>query len=163
MEDGASATDEDSLKKAMHLQANRNLDFSQGISSHRSYLSFSSERVNSNMRSLGFGLGNSDKEVVLSVKALKRVEFDRLKVSPKLSCNSTEPEPSDDEHDMAHDGHLLSHIVGSVSEVGLDEHRFDHYCDLTSTARKSKSQSNKRNSKKPSKRARTSKSPNVSS
>jgi hypothetical protein len=68
----------------------------------------------------------------------------------------------DDEEDNAtYDGKLLSHLVGTVSEVRLDEVRLGSICDLTSATRKSKSHGIVK-TKLPSKRARVFKSPNVS-
>ena len=70
--------------------------------------------------------------------------------------------PDDDEDEAAHDGHLLAHIVGSVSEVGLDEARLGSLSELKVSTRKSKSHFNKKMNT-PSKRARVAKSPIVSS
>ena len=71
-------------------------------------------------------------------------------------------ELDDDEDEAAHDGHLLAHIVGSVSEVGLDEARLGSLSELKASTRKSKSHFNKKINT-PSKRARVTKSPIVSS
>jgi hypothetical protein len=49
----------------------------------KSLLSFPNARISSNMNVLGVSLGSSGGEVNISVNALKRVEFDRSKVSPK--------------------------------------------------------------------------------
>jgi hypothetical protein len=147
----------------MRLQASRNLDFSPGkSSSQKSYLSFSSGRIASNLDKLGVGLGRCDKEIQVSVRALKRVEFDRVSVAPKENVYLTDSELNDDEDNAAYDGQLLSHLVGDVSEVGLDEDSLASLYDLKASARKSKSHSNKK-TKKPSKRARVTKSPTVSS
>jgi hypothetical protein len=160
--DGATPTDEDSLRRAMRLQASRNLDFSQGKISNKSYLAFPNERISSNLSSIGLGLGKNDKDILVSVKALKRIEYDRVVVTPKDILHLTDSELDDDEHEMAHDGVLLSHLVGDVSEVGLDECSQASMYDLMASSRKSKSQSRKKH-KKPSKRARVTKSPTVSS
>ena len=56
------------------------------------------------------------------------------------------------------DGQLLSHLIGDVSEVGLDEDGLSSLYELRATGRNSKSNSNKRSRK----RAKFSKSPNVS-
>ena len=51
----------------------------------------------------------------------------------------------------------LAHIVGCVSEVGLDETRLGSLCELKASVRKSKSHFNKK-ANTPSKRARVTKS-----
>jgi hypothetical protein len=72
---------------------------------------------------------------------LKRMEIDRLKVSPK--CNSALPNPEteeEDEMDAKYDGPLIFHLVGEVTEVGLDDTRSGSmFCDFTASLRKSKS------------------------
>jgi hypothetical protein len=92
---------------------------------------------------------------------LRRVEFDRSKVSPKVNDYPTDDELDDEEDNATYDGKLLSHLVGRVSEVRLDDVRLGSICDLTTTARKSKSHRIVK-TKPPSKRARANKSPNVS-
>jgi hypothetical protein len=72
-EGGATPTDEDTLAKVMRLQATRNLDFSQGMPSSKSFLSFPNASISSNMNALGVSLGSSGGEVNISVNALKRV------------------------------------------------------------------------------------------
>jgi len=160
-EDGATPTDEDSLARAMRLQATRNLDFSQGISTTKSFLSFPDVCISSNMKALGVSFGSTGSEVNISVNALRRVEFDRSKVSPKVNDYPTDDELDDEEDNATYDGKLLSHLVGMVSEVRLDDVRLGSICDLTTTTRKSKSHRIVK-SKPPSKRARANKSPYVS-
>lgn len=75
----------------------------------------------SNLNLVGVLLGSNDVEVQVSANALKNVEIDRLKVSPKFSTKLNNSQLDDDEADAIHDGQLLSHLVGEVSEVGLDE------------------------------------------
>ena len=160
--DGASRTDEDSLSKAMRLQATRNLDFSSGTSSPQSYTSFPTTRIQSNLGSVGIGLGRKANEVEVSVKFLKHVEVDRLSVAPKGKNYPTITERYDDEDEAVHDRHLRAHIVGAVSEVGLDEDRLGSLSELKASTRKSKSHFNKKVNS-PSKRARVTKSSIVSS
>src|SRR6266540_7482735 len=100
---------------------------------------------------LGVKLGSNDVEINVSAKVLKQVEIDRLKVSPKLPNKVIITELDDEDADAITDGQLLSHLVGVVSEVGLDEARIGSFCDLQASSRKSKSTSVKRN-KRTSKR-----------
>ena len=155
--DGASRTDEDSITKAMHLQAARNLDFTLGTSTpSKSFISFTDSHVQSNLESVGIGLGRAGSEVQVAVKVLKHVEVDRLSLVPKNNVYPILTKLDDDEDEAAHDGHLLAHIVGCVSEVGLDETRLGSLCELKASTRKSKSHFNKK-SNTPSKRARVTK------
>jgi len=89
------------------------------------------------------------------------VEIDHLKVSPKFLSKPMTALLDDEEADATYDGQLLSHLVGEVSEVDLDETRLGSIYDLTASSRKSKSTSLKKG-KKPAKRAKISKNPNVS-
>ena len=106
-------------------------------------------------------MGRSGSEVQVAVKVLKHVEVDRLSLAPKGKNYPTLTELDDDDDEAAHDGHLLAHIVGCVSEVGLDETRLGSLCELKASTRKSKSHFNKKINT-PSKRARVTKSPIVS-
>ena len=90
---------------------------------------------------------------MVSVGALKHMEIDRLKISSK--CNNALPNPEtedDDEADVKYDDPLISHLVGEVTEVGLDDARpGSMFCDFTVSSRKSKSQSSKKKQKPPKK------------
>ena len=111
--DGSSPTDEHSLVKAMRRQAPRNLDTTPGTSSPQSFLSFSNTRISSNLKNVGISMGRNDNEINMSVGALKHMEIDRLKVSPK--CNSPPPNIETEEEDETgakYDGPLISHLVG---------------------------------------------------
>jgi hypothetical protein len=156
--DGSSSTDEDSLSKAMRRKAEANLD-SPGITEcKKSFLSFSNTYISAKLNSVGVSLGSTEKDIVLSTSALKHMEFDRLKVNPKVSSRSEITFVDDDEELNADiDGQLLSHLVGVVSEVDLDE----TVLDLKASCRKSKTSSARKNAR-PSKKAKCSKSPIVS-
>ena len=151
--DGSSMIDEHSLAKAMRRQAVRNLDPTPGTLSAQSFLSFSDTRINNSLNNVGVFMGKNDKEIKLSVGALKHMEIDRLKVSPK--CNNALPNPEtedDDEADAKYNGPLVSHLVGDITEVGLDDARpGSMFCDFTASLRKSKSQSSKKKQKPPKK------------
>ena len=139
--DGSKPTDEDSMMKAMRLRASRNLSFSQGTTSSKSFLSFSNSQVNSNLEGLGVSLGSNAKERSVSALILKNIEVDRFKVSPKNKLNEhlTDSDLDEEEVDAHYDGQLLNHLVGDVSEVGLDDTRLESFIDLTAKERKSKS------------------------
>ena len=98
-------------------------------------------------------MGSNDSEINLSVRVLKHMEIDRLKVSPE--CKATIPDPEteeDDEADAKYDGPLISHLVGEVMEVGLDDARPGSMsCDFVASSRKSKSHSSKKKQKPPKK------------
>ena len=151
--DASKPTDEDSMMKAMRLQASRNVNCSQGTATAKSFLSFLNSQVNSNLESLGLRLGRNAKERSVSASVLKNIEFDHFKVTPKNKFNDhlTDSDLDEEEVDARYDGQLLTHLVGDVSEVGLDDTRLEPFMDLTATGRRSKSS---KKTKKPSKRAR---------
>jgi hypothetical protein len=127
------------------------------ISSHefRSFLSFSSLVISSKLNGLGVSLGGSDKEISISTRVLKHMEFDRFTVIPKASTRLDSTYLDEDEAIATSDGQLLSHLVGEVSEVGLDEDDMYSLYELKASRRKSKSPSNK----KPRKRSKIPKYP----
>ena len=84
------------------------------------------------------------------------MEFDHLTVIPKASTMSNTTHLDDEDANSTTDGQLLSHLVGEVSEVGLDVD--SPLYELKAYGRKSKSSSNKRFRK----RSKVSKSPIVS-
>jgi hypothetical protein len=156
-------TDADTLSKAMRRKATANLD-SPGINnSCKSFLSFSTPAISANLVKVGVSLGNSPKEILVSSKALKHMEFNRLKCTPKVS-SMVDISPTEDEDEVyaIADGQLLSHLVGDVSEIGPDEDmRLGSIYDLQASVRKSKS-SHAKKSLRSGKRAKFSKSPNSS-
>ena len=83
--------------------------------------------------------------MVLSANVLKHVEYDRRKVSPSVSIKPVTSHIDDDEANDILDGQLLSHLVGEVSEVDLDDGMLGSFDDLYVTGRRSKSAKNKRN------------------
>ena len=120
--DCASATDEDSLSKAMRRKAEQN-DFTfHGMPmSSKSFLQFNTPRLSSNLLKVGVKLGSNENEISVSANALRHLEFDRLRVSPVVQTRPLDPSLDDDDADATVDGQLLSHLVGEVSEVSLDE------------------------------------------
>jgi hypothetical protein len=156
--DGASATDEDSLKKAMHRKAAYNLDTCVMKQSSKFLLSLSSQSIKANLNNVGISMSNNRNDIDVSTRVLKLMEFDRLTVIPKVSTVLDTTYQDDEEANARTDGQLLSHLVGEVSEIGLDENGLYSLYELKASGRKSKSSSNK----KPRKRSKYSKSPIVS-
>ena len=155
-------TDEDSLAKAMRRKAAQNLD-NQGItSSPKSFLDFSNTAIVSKLNKVGASLGKNEKDISISTNALKHLEYDRLKVTPRVSSKSYVSCTDEEELHATSDGQLLSHLVGAVSDVGLDELGLRSLIELTASGRKSKTARSKKDSKS-HKRAKCSKSPIVSS
>jgi hypothetical protein len=161
--DGSAATDEDSLSKAMRRKAASNLDSSGNISSSKSFLAFSTPQISAKLNNVGVSLGNSFDSIHVSTNALKHMEYDRLKCTPvsKSKSDTSLTSDDDDEAYAISDGQLLTHIVGEVSEVGLDDAMLGSCYELKATERKSRASSFKR-SAWPSKKARVTKSSNVS-
>jgi hypothetical protein len=91
------------------------------------------------------------------------MEFDRIKCTPVIESksNTTLDMDKDDEAYAISDGQLLSHILGEVSEVGLDDAMLSSCDELRVKDRKSRTSSLKK-SAWPNKKARVSKSSHVS-
>jgi hypothetical protein len=152
--DGASASDEDSLQRAMRRKAELNLDYSGIISpsKSKSFLSFSTPMISSKLARVGINIGSNDKEISFSSNALRRMEVDRLKVIPKDSAFSCTSYDDDDEEAIAtSDGQLLSHLIGEVSDVIMDEAKLSSLYELKASGQKSS-----KHGKKPKKRAKVS-------
>jgi hypothetical protein len=81
------------------------------------------------------------------------MEVDRLTVIPKDSAFScTSYDDDDDEEAIAtSDGQLLSHLIGEVSDVIMDEAKLSSLYELKASGRKSS-----KHGKKPKKRAKVS-------
>jgi hypothetical protein len=82
--DGSSATDEDTMQKAMRRKAAVNLDFNGMSSKSSSFISLSTHVISSKLNVVGIRLGKNASEVCLSANVLRHMEYDRLTVSPKL-------------------------------------------------------------------------------
>jgi hypothetical protein len=72
------------------------------------------------------------------------MEFDRLAIVPKASTMLESTYLDEDEEIAISDGQVLSHLVGEVSEVGLDDDRLYSLYELKASRRKSKLSSNKK-------------------
>ena len=141
-------TDEDALSKAMRRKAAMLDPTPVGTSkNNNSFLAFSCSKVSSNLAKVGVNLGRNENEIVVSTNALKHMEYDRLKVYPDASSRSVTTPLEDDEANAIIDGQLLSHLVGEVTEVGMDEDELGSIYDLHASGRKSKSAKDKKNKK----------------
>ena len=88
---------------------------------------------------------------------MKHMEYDRLKVYPGASSRSVTTPLDDEEANATIDGQLLSHLVGEMTEVGMDEVELGSIYDLHASGPKSKYKSAK--NKKNQKMKRSSKHP----
>ena len=129
-DDGSMDTDEDSLAKAMRRKVAQNLD-SQGItSSPKSFLAFFNVAIASKLNNVGVSLGKNEKDISISTNALKHLEYDRLKVTPRVSSKSYVSHTDEEELHATFVGQVLSHFVGAVSYVGLDEPELSSLIEL---------------------------------
>ena len=140
--DGSMPTDEDSMTKAMRRKALLNAQLTPGMSSKsKSFLSLSNSQLSSKLFNVGVSLGRNEEEILVSANALRHMEIDRVRASPNAKCTPVNHSLDDDEATDTVDGQLLSHLVGEVSEVGLDEAMLGSIYDLQASSRKSKKNS----------------------
>ena len=157
--DGSSVTDGDSLAKEIRRKAVKNDLNSQGTYfTAKSFIPFSTPQLYSKLFKVGINMSRNEKEVLLSVNALRHIEFDLLKATPDAQSRPTYPSMDEDEADATLDGPLLYHLEGEVAEVGIDELGLGTIYDLQASSRKSKNSISK-NNQKPHKKAKVSKSP----
>jgi hypothetical protein len=81
----ASDEDEDSLARAMRRKATMNLDFTGINNISKSFLTFPTPLINANLNNVGVSLGKTIDAISVSSSALKRMEFDRIKLTPTIS------------------------------------------------------------------------------
>jgi hypothetical protein len=111
--------------------------------------------ISSKLAIVGVNIGSSDKEISFSSNALRRMEVDRLTVIPKDSTFSCTSYDDDEDAIATSDGQILSHLIGEVSYVIMDDARLRSLDELKASSRKSGSCSSKKG-KKPKKRAKVS-------
>ena len=134
------------MAKAMRHKALQNAQLTPGTSSKsKSFSSFSTPQLTSRLYNVGVSMGRNEKEVLVSANALRHMEIDRVKVFPSTKSRPAAPPLDDDEATDNVDGQLLSHLVGEVSEVGLDDAELGSIYDLQASGRKSKNASDKKN------------------
>jgi hypothetical protein len=140
-EDGSADTDEDMMQKAMRRKAEKNLD-TAGNKKSASFIKFSDSQISSNLNSVGISLGSHSRDISVSANVLRHLEYERLTVIPKVStgAETTLLEEEEDETD----GHLLSSLIGSISEVDLEQPGLSSFYDLKASRRNSKSSAEKK-------------------
>jgi hypothetical protein len=153
--DGATVTDEDSMHRAMRRKTELNLDYFGIVTPSKAkyFLSFSTPDISSKLNRVGVRIGSSKKEIVVSSNVLRRMEVDRLTVTPKVSTFSNTTYVDNEEAIATTDGQLLSQLIGEVSDVIMDEARLSSLYELKASGRKSRSCSSKKG-KKPRKRVK---------
>jgi hypothetical protein len=158
----ATALNEDLLAKAMRCKAAANLDFAGINKSSKYFLTFPTPLIHVNLNNVRVSLGKTVNAISVSANAFRRMEFDRIKLTPTiLSKPDTLISDEDDEEVYAvSDGQLLTHLVEEVSEVGLGDKTLGSCIELQAAECKSRASSIKRNVW-PNKKAKTTKSPIV--
>jgi hypothetical protein len=131
-DDGSTATDEDTLKKAMRRKAAKNLDFAgmEPPPSSSSFISLPTSAICSKLNSVGIRLGNSASEIHVSANVLRHMEYDRLTVSPKSQNIVDNTEMNVEEAIATLDGQLLSSLGGVVLEVDFNDSMLDPFYEL---------------------------------
>jgi hypothetical protein len=144
--EGASVTDEDSMIWAMCMKAELNLDYSGMVtpSKAKSFLSFSTLDINSKLGNVGVKIGSCGNDIIVSSNILRRMEVDRLMLTPKVSAFSSTTYFDDEEAIDSTDGRLLSQLIGEVSDVIFDEARLSSLYEFKASGRKSRSCSGKK-------------------
>jgi hypothetical protein len=160
----AKDTDEDTMVKAMRCKAEANLDPPGIISSTKSILSLATPVILAKLNNIGVSLDNSFDAILVSTKVLKHMKFDRLRCSPTVLRRSSPSLIDDDKEVYAiSDGQLLTHLVGDVLEMGLDETLLGSCYEVQASDQKSRSSSLKLKCNACSnKKAKTSKSSMIS-
>jgi ribosomal protein L12E/L44/L45/RPP1/RPP2 len=135
------------MARAMRRKAELNLDTAGMKSCSKSFLPLPDIVISSKLASVGVSLGSNNNAISVSANALRHMEFDRLKVNPKVSAKPCTSIQDDEELSATIDGQLLSHLVDEVAEVDLDELMLSSVYDLKASARKSKANSASKKSK----------------
>jgi hypothetical protein len=148
------------MAKAMRRKAATNLDLSGISKSTKLFSNFPTPLITSKLNNVGLSLGNYVSSISVSANALRHMEFDRLKFAPMVSSKTDTSLSDDDEEGEVYaisDGQLLTHLVGVVSEVGLDDSTLGSCIELQAAERKSRLSYIKRNAW-PNKKAKVTKS-----
>jgi hypothetical protein len=136
------------MQKAVRLKAVKNLDDSGTKSSSSSFINFSNSRISSNLGSIGVSLGRNPDDILVLANVLRHLEHERLTISPKVSTGLETPILEEEEVDVISDGRLLFALVGSISEVDLEQSGLDSFYDLKASRRNSKSSAEKRKNRR---------------
>lgn len=139
---GRADTDEDSLAKSMQRKVIPNGGSTS--SSSKLFLSSSTISIIPKLSNVGGSLGNNQNDISVSTNSLRHLEYDRSKVTPRVSNKCFISHIKDEELHAKSDGQLLAHVVGEVSDVGLEEPGLSSLIELTASGRKSKSDRSKK-------------------
>jgi hypothetical protein len=127
----------------MRRKAEKNHDGAGTKQSSTSFISFSDSRIHSSLGRVGVAMGRHVGEISVSANVLRHMERDRLTVMPKVCTRLETPILDEDETDVISDGQLLSALVGSISEVDLEQSELSSLYDLKASRRSSKSSAGK--------------------
>jgi hypothetical protein len=127
------------MQKAMRLKAVKNLDGSGTKISSSYFIIFSNTRISSNLDSIGVSVGQNPDDISVLANVLRHLEHERLTAASKVSTGLETPILEEEEVDVILDGRLLSALVGSISEVDLEQSGRDSFYDLKASHRNSKS------------------------
>jgi hypothetical protein len=99
------------MKKVMRRKAAMNLGMNSQSSS---FISLSIPVMSSKLNVMDIRLGKNINEVNLSANVLRRMEYDRLTVSPKLQNIVDNTDLDEEEANATIDGQLLSSLIGVI-------------------------------------------------
>jgi hypothetical protein len=134
----------------MRRKAEKNHDGAGTKQSSTSFISFSDSRIHSSLGRVGISMCRYVDKISISANVLRHLERDRLTDVPKVSTGIETPILEEDEADVISDGQILTALVGSISEVDLEQSELSSLYDLKASGRSSKSsagKSSRRNAK----------------
>jgi hypothetical protein len=105
--DDSTTTDDDSLKKTMRRKASINLDTVGTSPLSKFYLCFSTPFISAKLNSVGIKLGRNANEMNVSTNVLKHMEYDQIKVVPKLQNVVDNTDLDEKEANATMDGQLI--------------------------------------------------------
>jgi hypothetical protein len=120
------------------MKAAKNLDSAGTKQSSSSFIAFSVSRIFSSLVSVGISMGRHSDEISVSANVLRHLECDHLMVTSKVSTGLEE------EADVVSDDQLLSALVGSITEVDLQQSGLSSLYDLKASRRSCKSSAEKK-------------------
>jgi hypothetical protein len=117
----ADVIDVHSIEKAENRIAIKNLEESHGNVNAviNSVCSFSSDRIEQNLRGVGISLGGKESLIADSVALIKDVENERLK--PSCVVDSLDKENESDENEIDPDTSTVNRLCGDLTEEVMDD------------------------------------------
>jgi hypothetical protein len=140
-----NSVDEDSGTRAERLKAKKNLD-SPGMSTSKSFLSFSNDKIVSSITSLGISLGNEVDKGIENINILEHnrlLEASRPQPNNEKQCSSDDDDVSETDSDLVLDQHAIQYLVGDIADDIFGEHGSQVY-DFKPTPRSRKFSPNKK-------------------